>query len=84
MPKSARGWRLSAVLSELQYPAQKWMIQTVAELYGADVQTRVELHDLPEVTYYHLDEIIAAVERRNGHAVPDGPPHPTECGDWRQ
>lgn len=84
MPNSSCGWRLSAVLSELQYPAQKWMIQTAAELYGADVQTRTELRDLPEITYYTLDEVIAAVEGRRDHVFSGLQHHTTKCCGWRQ
>ena len=52
MQGSACAWRLSIVLREVRYPAQKWMILTTADTYGADVQTRIELQDLPEATYH--------------------------------
>jgi hypothetical protein len=82
MPESACAWRLSIVLRELRYPAQKWMILTAADFYGADVQTRIELQDLPEVTYHDIGEVIAAVENRVGRpsATPE-PPH-TGCCEW--
>lgn len=62
--QSARAWRLSIVLGELRYPAQKWMILTAAESYGADVQTRIELDGLPEATYQDIDGVIATVDNR--------------------
>ena len=83
MPESARAWRLSVVLHELQFPAEKWMIQTAADLYGADVQTRSELQTLPEVTYHGIDEVIAAVQNRvrSSAAAPSTPK--TQCCVWR-
>jgi len=82
MPESARAWRLSVVLQELQFPAQKWMIQTAADLYGADVQTRSELQNLPEVVYHDIDEVVRAVQNgvRNS-ATPSTPT--TQCCGWR-
>jgi Protein of unknown function (DUF2795) len=83
MPESARAWRLSVVLHELQFPAEKWMIQTAAELYGADVQTRSELQNLPEVTYHDIDEVVTAVQNRvrSFAATPSSPT--TQCCGWR-
>ena len=74
MAKSARAWRLSMVLRELQYPARKWMIQTVAELYGADVKSRIELGELPDLVYHDIVEVIAAVESRVNRPQ-DAPQH---------
>jgi hypothetical protein len=81
MPESACAWRLSIVLREVQSPAEKWMIQTAADLYGADVQTRIELHDLPEVIYYDIDEVVAAVENHVSRFA--GTPPTTQCCGWR-
>jgi hypothetical protein len=64
MPESACAWRLSIVLRELNFPAEKWRIQTAADLYGADVQTRIELQDLPEVIYSDIHEVVMSVENR--------------------
>lgn len=36
MQESGCAWRLSIVLREVRYPAQKWMILTTADTYGAD------------------------------------------------
>jgi hypothetical protein len=83
MPESACAWRLSIVLGELQYPAEKWMIQTAADLYGADVQTRIELQDLPEVIYNDIDEVVAAVENRVSSLAGTPTPPTTERCDWR-
>jgi hypothetical protein len=83
MPESARAWRLSVVLHELRFPAEKWMIQTAADLYGADVQTRSELQNLPEVTYHDIDEVVTAVQNhvRSFAATPSTPT--TQCCGWR-
>ena len=83
MPDSARAWRLSIVLRELEFPAEKWMLQTAADLYGADVQTRIELRDLPEVIYHDIDEVVMSVEDRVG-SFAGTPRHQTnECCRWR-
>ena len=78
MQETACSWRLSIVLHELRYPAQKWMILTTADTYGADVQTRIELQDLPEATYHDIGGVVAAVKssRRpsDRHAAASGDP----------
>ena len=83
MQGSACAWRLSIVLREVRYPAQKWMILTTADTYGADVQTRIELQDLPEATYHDIGGVVAAVESTVGRrtATPQLPE--TRCCDWR-
>ena len=83
MQESACAWRLSTVLREVQYPAQKWMILTTADTYGADVQTRIELQDLPQATYHDIAEVVAAVKNSAGRlaATPQLPA--TRCCDWR-
>jgi hypothetical protein len=86
MPEPARAWRLSTVLRELQYPAQKWMIQTAADLYGADVQTRIELQHLPEVIYNDIDEVVTAVEdcvSRFGGSLPAPKAPKSDCCGWQ-
>ena len=83
MPESACAWRLSIVLRELKFPAEKWRIQTAADLYGADVQTRTELQDLPEDIYSDIDEVVMSVENRvSGFAGTPSPPT-IECCAWR-
>jgi Protein of unknown function (DUF2795) len=58
------------VLSGLTYPAQRWQIVTQAELYGADVETRLELEALPARQYRDPKEITAALDRA---APPEDP-----------
>ncbi len=83
MLEAVRAWRLSVVLHELQFPAEKWKIQTAADLYGADVQTRSELQNLPELIYHNIDEVVAAVQNRV-RAVAATPSSPTTpCCGWR-
>jgi hypothetical protein len=64
MQESACASRLSIVLREMRYPARTWMIPATAERYGADVQSRIELQDLPEAIYHDIDEVVAAVTDR--------------------
>ena len=82
MQESACTWRLSIVLREVQYAAQKWMI-LAADTYGADVQTRIELQDLPEATYHDIDEVVAAVKDSVGGLVATPQLPATRCCDWR-
>ena len=72
MQESACASRLSIVLREMRYPARTWMIPATAERYGADVQSRIELQDLPEAIYHDIDEVVAAVTDRRNHlaAIP--------------
>lgn len=82
--ESARAWRLSTVLCEVEYPAQKWAILTAADLYGADVHTRIELRSLPEVTYHGIDEVVTAVESCARHRPGTPEPDPADCCcGWR-
>jgi hypothetical protein len=83
MQDSARTWRLSIVLREVQYPAQKWMILTAADSYGADVQTRTEVQELPEATYHNIDEVVAAVENRGSDLTATQQLPDTRCCEWR-
>lgn len=57
------------VLQDLTYPAEKWQIVTQAELYGADVTMREELHELPMREYGNMAEIAEAL---NGNGAKDG------------
>ena len=68
--------------AKLRYPAQKWMIVTTADTYGADVQTRIELQDLPEATYYNIDEVVAAVNSRLGRLAATPKLPDTRCCEW--
>lgn len=79
MAESTRAWRLAMVLGELQFPAQKWTIQTAADLYGADVRTRTELQDLPEVVYHDIEEVVSAVEAIEARTRPLADPPETQC-----
>ena len=81
--ESARAWRLSSVLNEVRYPAQKWAILTAADLYGADVHTRIELLNLPEITYHNIDEVIAAVEAALNRRSAAPEPETADCCQWR-
>ena len=83
MAESTRAWRLAMVLGELQFPAQKWTIQTAADLYGADVQTRTELQALPEVVYRDIGEVVRAIEHGEGRPGPPPDPPEAQCCRWR-
>jgi hypothetical protein len=81
--ESACAWRLSAVLSELEFPAHKWMIQTAADLYGADVQTRIELNDLPETIYNDIAEVVSAVENHLDRGTGNPTAAEDPCCEWQ-
>lgn len=83
MRETARAWRLSVVLRDVRYPAQKWMLVTTADTYGADVQTRIELRDLPEATYHDIDEVVVAVNKTVGRSAATSTLSDTRCCEWR-
>jgi hypothetical protein len=56
------GDQVGQVLQDLSYPAEKWQILTQAELYGAGVDLRAELHDLPAGAYTSAAEVAAALD----------------------
>jgi hypothetical protein len=56
------GDQVAEVLRDLTFPAEKWRILTQAELYGAGVDLRAELHDLPPGMYTSAAEIAAALD----------------------
>ena len=58
------------VLQGLRYPAEKWQIVTQAELYGADAETKLELHALPARRYRDTTEVTAALD----HTAPPNSP----------
>ena len=49
----------------------------------ADVQTRIELQDLPGATYHDVDEVVAAVKNSVGRLVATPQLPATRCCDWR-
>lgn len=49
--------RLTEVLADLHYPAQKWEIITCAEIWGVDVETRRRLYGLPVRTFENLRQV---------------------------
>jgi hypothetical protein len=55
--------RLSQVLAGQQFPAERWELIVVADLYGADALTKSELHSLPAVRFRSLADVLHAVER---------------------
>jgi hypothetical protein len=52
---------LAAVLDDLVFPARRWQVLTVGDLYGVDTATRGLLELLPERRYSSLAEIVAVV-----------------------
>lgn len=62
---------LASVLGDLTFPASRWQLVTVAELWGADEATRQELTELPNVEYLGLDHVtreVLAARARAEHA----------------
>jgi|ERR1700710_405699 hypothetical protein len=55
--------RLQQVLDGQQFPAERWELIVVADLYGADALTKSELHALPAVRFRSLADVLHAVER---------------------
>lgn len=55
------GSLLALVLAELPFPARRWQLITVADLYGVDAGTRTLLYSLPARPYRDLADVIAAV-----------------------
>jgi hypothetical protein len=55
--------RLQQVLAGQQFPAERWELIVVADLYGADAFTKSELHALPAVRFRSLADVLHAVER---------------------
>ena len=68
--------RFAAVLADLAFPARRWQVLTVGDLYGVDTVTRRLLELLPERRYQSLTEIVAVVTAvlvgRPVAAVPTG------------
>ena len=75
--------RLRQVLSEADFPAERWQLLAWAEHYGADSVTLQELHGLSPGRYETIDRVVRAVEQRGtvtppsvvgpGHRVTRGP-----------
>jgi hypothetical protein len=58
---------LREVLAELTYPAEKWEVTTLAQIWGVDTETRRRLHALPARTFDSLDDITEALPERVPH-----------------
>jgi hypothetical protein len=61
--------RLQQVLAGQQFPAERWELIVVADLYGADAFTKAELHALPAVRFRSLADVLHAVERGRKEAL---------------
>ncbi len=62
--------RLGAVLADLRFPARRWQVLTVGDLYGVDTATRGLLELLPERRYHSMAEVagvLAAVLAGGAH-----------------
>jgi hypothetical protein len=53
--------RLSEILGDLTYPAEKWRITACADVYGVDTSVRRALYALPARTYQNEEEVLAAL-----------------------
>jgi hypothetical protein len=54
--------RLQHVLAGQSFPAERWELIVTADMYGADLVTRNELHALAPVRFESLAEVLLAVE----------------------
>ena len=61
--------RLQQVLDGQRFPAERWELIVVADLYGADALTKSELHALPAVRFRSLADVLHAVERCRAEAL---------------
>lgn len=71
--------RVAPVLADLEFPARRWQVLTVADLYGVDTATRSLLELLPERRYHSLAEVagvLAAVLVRPPAAAAPAPAPP--------
>lgn len=57
---------LRGVLSDLDYPAQRWQIVVAAESYGADSFTVARLTRLPRASYPSIEHIAHAYTHATG------------------
>jgi hypothetical protein len=64
--------RLQQVLAGQQFPAERWELIVVADLYGADAHTKSELHALPAVRFRSLADVLHAVERTRKESLERG------------
>jgi len=62
--------RLSQVLADLRFPAEKWEIITCAELYGADAGTYRLLWQLPIQQYRDTNDIARTLAARTNGGSP--------------
>jgi hypothetical protein len=53
--------RLTEILADLHFPAQKWEVITCAEIWGVDLETRRRLYGLPVRTFRDLREVVDAL-----------------------
>jgi hypothetical protein len=60
-PAAGIAERLAAVLGDLTFPAQRWQVLTVGDLYGVDTATRSLLERLPQRRYHSLREVAAVL-----------------------
>ena len=62
--------RLQQVLAGQQFPAERWELIVVADLYGADAFNKSELHALPAVRFRSLAHVLHAVQRLRQRGSP--------------
>jgi hypothetical protein len=61
MDTEEEGPRLTEILGDLTYPAEKWRITACADIYGVDTRTRRALYALPARAYENEEEVMAAL-----------------------
>jgi len=49
--------RLSELLADLTYPAEKWQITSCADIHGVDTRIRRALYGLPARTYHDVNDV---------------------------
>jgi hypothetical protein len=66
---SSAAQRLRHVLAGQRFPAERWQLIAGAEFYGADTQSRHELHALPPKRYASLAEVLATISSQQSRST---------------
>ncbi len=75
----ALGLRLAPVLADLTFPARRWQVVAVSDLYGCDGVTRGLVDRLPERTYSSLGDLVGVLAAvLSGRTVPPSPVVPAQ------
>lgn len=60
--------RLSEILGDLTYPAEKWQVTSCADIYGVDTRIRRALYRLPARAYRDAKDVTATLNETADHS----------------